>query len=105
EAYSPALSALVLGRHAASPDDLFALDANLVGGDNGGGSFGLHQQLVLRPVPGWFQHRTPIKGLYLGGASTHPGGGVHGAPGANAARVLLSDLGMARRYDRAFGDH
>src|SRR5207253_410991 len=79
--YSPGVGAMIVGRHAASPEDLFALDANLVGGDNGGGSFGLHQQFVLRPVPGWFQHRTPIKGLYMGGASTHPGGGVHGAAG------------------------
>jgi phytoene dehydrogenase-like protein len=102
EAYAPGLRSLLLGTRALSPDDLQALDANLVGGDNVGGTFGLHQQAVLRPVPGWFQHRTPIHGLYLGGASTHPGGGVHGAPGSNAARVLLADLGRARRYHQAF---
>src|SRR5205814_877833 len=75
-----------------SPEDLFAADANLVGGDIAGGSYVVDQQLVFRPVPGWFQHRTPLKGLYVSGAATHPGGGVHGAAGANAATVLLADL-------------
>ena len=46
---------------------------------------------LFRPFPGWFQHRTPLRGLYLGGASTHAGAGVHGGAGANAARVLLFD--------------
>lgn len=101
ERYAPGARALVRGLHAQSPGDLEAADANLVGGDISGGSFALHQQLVLRPVPGWFRHRTPVRGLYMGGASTHPGGGVHGAPGANAARVLLGDLGLARRYNAA----
>jgi phytoene dehydrogenase-like protein len=100
ERYAPGVRTLVAGVYAQSPDDLYAANANLVGGDNGGGSFGLHQQFVFRPVPGWFRHRTPIRGLYVGGASTHPGGGVHGACGANAARVLLEDLGLARRFPR-----
>jgi phytoene dehydrogenase-like protein len=103
ERFAPGLRGLIAGTHALSPDDLFAADANLVDGDNTGGSFALHQQVVLRPVPGWFRHRTPLRGLYLGGASTHPGGGVHGGPGANAARILLGDLGMATRYADAFG--
>lgn len=102
ERYAPGIRGLVIGRLAQSPEDLFAANANLVGGDNAGGSFALHQQALLRPVPGWFRHRTPVRGLYLGGASTHPGAGVHGAAGANAARVLLGDLGMARRYRAAF---
>ena len=101
ERYAPGVRGLVAGRVALSPDDMFALDANLVHGDNSGGSFALHPQAVLRPVPGWFRHRMPLRRLYLGGASTHPGGGVYGGPGANAARVLLGDLGRATRFGAA----
>jgi phytoene dehydrogenase-like protein len=50
------------------------------------------QVLSLRPMPGWSNYRTPIKDLYLCGTSTHLGGGVTGAPGYNAARVILEDL-------------
>ncbi len=46
----------------------------------------------MRPVPGWSQYRTPVGGLYLCGAGAHPGGGVTGAPGRNAARQILKDL-------------
>jgi phytoene dehydrogenase-like protein len=53
---------------------------------------GLDQLLFMRPVPGYGQYRTPIERLYLCGAGTHPGGGVTGAPGYNAAREILSDL-------------
>ena len=95
--YAPGVRTLILARQARSPLDLAHANANLVHGDIAGGSMSLHQQLVFRPVPGWFRHRTPVPGLYLGGASTHPGAGVHGACGANAARVLLGDLGRARR--------
>jgi phytoene dehydrogenase-like protein len=52
---------------------------------------GLDQLLVMRPIPGWSQYRTPIRNLYLCGAGSHPGGGVTGAPGYNAARTVLSD--------------
>lgn len=62
-------------------------------------SYQLDQQLVFRPVPGWFRYRTPIAGLYMAGASTHPGGGVHGASGASVARVLLGDLWLAKVRD------
>jgi phytoene dehydrogenase-like protein len=92
EHYSPGVGALVLGRHAQAPDDLAVLNPNVVAGDITAGSVRLDQQLVFRPFPGWFYHRTPLRGLYLGGASTHPGPGVHGGGGANAARVLLVDL-------------
>jgi phytoene dehydrogenase-like protein len=63
----------------------------------------IDQQLVFRPAPGWFRYRTPLRGLYLSGASTHPGGGVHGASGANAARILLSDLRVARALEGVGG--
>lgn len=100
ERYAPGLRALLLAYHAQSPDDLQAGNANLVGGDITGGSCTLDQQLLFRPLAGWFRHRTPIRGLYIGGASTHPGGGVHGGPGANAARVLLGDLRLTRLAER-----
>jgi phytoene dehydrogenase-like protein len=57
------------------------------------GQMSLDQMLVLRPVPGWSRYETPIKGLFLCGAGTHPGGGVTGAPGYNAARAVLDARG------------
>ncbi len=86
---------LVRGRHVFTPHSLEAANANLVGGALGGGTAQLHQQLVFRPVPGMGRPETPIANLYLGSASAHPGGGVHGAPGANAARAVA--LGEWRR--------
>ncbi|MGH7226759.1 MAG: phytoene desaturase family protein, partial [Gemmataceae bacterium] len=81
----------ILGRHIASPADLEAMDENLVGGDLGGGSAQFHQQLIFRPAFPYFRYRTPVKGLYLASASTHPGPGVHGACGFNAAHAALHD--------------
>ena len=80
----------MLGRHVAGPRELEAADANLVGGALNGGTAQLHQQLVFRPLPGLGRAETPVRGLYLASASAHPGGGVHGAPGANAARAALA---------------
>ena len=57
----------------------------------------LDQLFFMRPVPGWARYRTPITNLYLCGASTHPGGGVMGACGRNAAGEILRDLGRRRR--------
>jgi phytoene dehydrogenase-like protein len=94
EAYAPGFRGLVLAAEGHTPEDLEAHNANLVGGDIGSGSYMLDQQVVFRPLPGWFRYKTPIRGLYMSGAATHPGGGVHGAAGANAARVLLNDLRM-----------
>ena len=65
-------------------------NANLVGGAINGGTAQLHQQLVFRPVPGLGRAETPVPGLFLASASAHPGGGVHGACGANAARAALA---------------
>jgi hypothetical protein len=95
EAYAPGFRSLVLAAEGHTPDDLQAGNANLVGGDIGSGSYTLDQQLIFRPLAGWFRYKTPIRGLYVSGAATHPGGGVHGAAGANAARVLLADLRLA----------
>lgn len=89
ERFAPGFRDRVLARHVAAPPDLEAANANLVGGAINGGTAQLHQQLVLRPFPGLGRANTPIPGLFLASASAHPGGGVHGACGANAARAAL----------------
>jgi phytoene dehydrogenase-like protein len=91
EDHAPGLGARVVGSAVRTPEDLEHENPNLVGGDLGAGSSALDQQLVFRPVPGWFRYATPVKGLYLCSASTHPGGGVHGMAGHNCARRVLSD--------------
>jgi phytoene dehydrogenase-like protein len=96
ERVAPGFRARVVGRHVASPADLEAANRNLDGGAINGGTAQLHQQLVLRPVPGLGRANTPVRGLYLASSSAHPGGGVHGACGANAARAALA----ARRVRR-----
>lgn len=98
EEHAPGFRALVTARHLLPPPELEARDANLVGGALGGGTMELAQQAVLRPVPGLGRAETPIRGLYLASASAHPGGGVHGACGANAARAAL----FAERVRRVF---
>ena len=89
EDHAPGFRDVVIARHAAGPSELAAANANLVGGDLSAGSVHLHQQLLWRPVPGLGRHETPVAGLFLASASTHPGPGVHGACGANAARAAL----------------
>ncbi|MFJ3496683.1 phytoene desaturase family protein [Streptomyces sp. NPDC086091] len=89
ERFAPGFRALVRGRRVLAPPTLQALDANLVGGAINGGTTAVHQQLVFRPVPGTGRPETPVPGLFLASAGAHPGGGVHGAPGANAARAAL----------------
>ncbi len=89
EAHAPGFRDLILARHVMTPPALEAADANLVGGDVNGGTAQLHQQFVFRPFPGLGRAETPVRGLYLGSASAHPGGGVHGGCGANAARAAL----------------
>ncbi|MEA3215135.1 MAG: hypothetical protein QOJ19_1291 [Acidimicrobiia bacterium] len=89
ERLAPGFGALVRARHVTNPRQLEEHNANLVDGAIAGGTGQLHQQLVFRPVPGWGRAETPIGGLYLASSSAHPGGGVHGACGANAARAAL----------------
>jgi phytoene dehydrogenase-like protein len=89
ERFAPGFSDLILGRHVYGPRELERDNRNLVNGAINGGTAKLHQQLVFRPTPGLGRPETPIRGLLLASASAHPGGGVHGAPGANAARALL----------------
>jgi phytoene dehydrogenase-like protein len=90
EARAPGFRALVTARHLLSPPGLEAINANLAGGALGGGTTALSQQVVFRPIPGLGRAETPVRGLYLASASAHPGGGVHGACGANAARAALA---------------
>jgi phytoene dehydrogenase-like protein len=96
EAYAPGFRDLVIGRHVQFPGDLESADANLAGGAVGGGTAAVHQQLVFRPTAGLARPETPIEGLYLASSSAHPGGGVHGAPGSNAALAALRAGGTGR---------
>ncbi|MEO5853555.1 MAG: NAD(P)/FAD-dependent oxidoreductase [Nocardioides sp.] len=89
EALAPGFGSRVVARRVLGPRELEARDANLVGGAINGGTAQLHQQLVFRPLPGLGRAETPVRGLFLGSASAHPGGGVHGACGSNAARAAL----------------
>ena len=101
ERVAPTFGDHVLARHVQSPSDLEAADPNLVGGAINAGTSALHQQLFLRPTPGLGRPETPVAGLYLAGASAHPGGGVHGACGWNAARVALGASGRSGSVRRA----
>jgi phytoene dehydrogenase-like protein len=89
EELAPGFGALVRARHVFSPAGLERANRSLVGGAINGGTSQLHQQLFLRPTPGLGRPETPVKALYLASSSAYPGGGVHGAPGANAARAAL----------------
>jgi phytoene dehydrogenase-like protein len=90
ERHAPGFGALVLARRVAGPAELEAENPSLVGGAIGGGTAAAYQQLFLRPIPGLGRADTPIDRLFLASSSAHPGGGVHGAPGANAARAALA---------------
>jgi len=90
EQYAPGFRSHITARHVLCPGDLEDHDANLIGGAINGGTSALHQQLVLRPLPGLGRSETPVRGLYLASSSAHPGGGVHGACGANAARAAIT---------------
>ncbi|GGY99854.1 phytoene desaturase family protein [Streptomyces poonensis] len=89
ERFAPGFRSRIRARRVLAPPTLQAMDANLHGGAINGGTTALHQQLFFRPLPGTGRPETPVKNLYLASASAHPGGGVHGAPGANAARAAL----------------
>lgn len=91
ERFAPGFAECVLARTVRTPAGLEAWNPNLVGGDFSGGGMQL-KQLVFRPTPSLY--RTPVKGLYLCGASTPPGGGVHGMAGFHAGRMALRDLGL-----------
>jgi phytoene dehydrogenase-like protein len=87
---APGFSSLVLARRVAGPAVLEEENPNLVGGALAGGTNAVHQQVFFRPIPGLGRADTPVDRLYLASASAHPGGGVHGGPGANAAKAALA---------------
>jgi phytoene dehydrogenase-like protein len=88
--YAPDLESRIIARRVLGPHEMQTRNENLINGALGGGTSGLHQQLIFRPVPGMGRAGTPISGLFLGSASAHPGGGVHGACGSNAARAVIA---------------
>jgi phytoene dehydrogenase-like protein len=89
--YAPNLKELILAREVLTPLDI-ERTLGVTGGHIHHGEMSLDQLFAFRPVIGWAQYRTPIKGLYLCGSGTHPGGGVTGAPGHNASREVIKDL-------------
>lgn len=95
DAHAPGFKASMLGRMALTPDDL-ERDYGLVGGDIFHGRLTLDQLFSARPMLGHADYRGPLPGLYMCGAGTHPGGGVTGAPGHNAAREVLRDFRRGR---------
>ena len=84
---------VILARLVVTPPDLERANQHMWRGTFHGGDRSLAHSGRLRPAPGWAQHRMPIPGLYQTGGTTHPGGSVTGAPGRNAAIVMLTDLG------------
>jgi phytoene dehydrogenase-like protein len=106
EQLAPGFRDRVRGRRITTPNGLQDENGNLIRGALGGGTTQLHQQLVFRPTPGLAGPRTFLRGLYLASSSTHPGGGVHGANGGNAAHAALQDvsaLGTVRRAGATLG--
>jgi len=95
DAYAPNFRRAVVGRQVLSPRDL-EREFGLIGGDIFHGALHLDQIYSLRPHAAHPDYRTPIPGLYLCGSGAHPGGGVTGLPGHNAAREILHDLGRRR---------
>ena len=93
--YAPNLKELIVARQVITPLDLQET-YGMSGGHIHHGEQSLDQFFTFRPLIGWAQYRTPIKGLYLCGAGTHPGGGVTGGPGANAAREIIKDFKASR---------
>jgi len=95
-AVAPGFSAdAVLDMVVKAPEDIERANEHMIHGTFHGGNRTLPQSGALRPAPGWGQHRMPIPGLYQTGGTTHPGGSITGAPGRNAAMVLLQDLGSS----------
>jgi phytoene dehydrogenase-like protein len=92
--YAPNIKNLILHRQVLTPLDI-ERTFGLTEGNIFQGELTLEQLLFLRPAPGWAQYTTPIKNLYMCGSATHPGGGIMGAPGRNAARRILRDSGVS----------
>ncbi|GLU13724.1 hypothetical protein SLE2022_303400 [Rubroshorea leprosula] len=89
--YASGFSSSIIGYDMLTPPDL-EREIGLTGGNIFHGAMGLDSLFLMRPVKGWSNYRTPLPGLYLCGSGAHPGGGVMGAPGRNAARIALKDF-------------
>jgi phytoene dehydrogenase-like protein len=92
EGLAPGFSSLILARKVHAPNDLERMNANLIGGDLGGGSNAWNRQLLFRPAFPYFRYRMPVERLYLCSSYAHPGAGVHGMCGYNAARIATRDI-------------
>ena len=101
--YSPDFKDLILHYEVRTPQDIES-QIGITEGNIFHGELTMDQLLFNRPVPGYAQYRAPVAGLYLCGSSTHPGGGVMAAPGANAAREILADLKRPNTVPVNFGD-
>jgi len=101
--YSPNFKDLILHAEVRTPRELEA-EVGLTQGNIFQGELTLDQLMFNRPFPGYAQYRGPVKNMYICGSSSHPGGGVMGAPGANAAREILFDLGRKNTTPEDFGD-
>jgi phytoene dehydrogenase-like protein len=88
EEYAPGIRNLILHRQVVTPLDL-EREFGLTEGNIFQGELSLDQLFFMRPVQGWAQYKTPIRDLWMCGSATHPGGGIMGAPGRNAARRIL----------------
>jgi phytoene dehydrogenase-like protein len=88
--YAPNLRGIIRHRQVLTPLDL-EREWGLSEGNIFQGELTLEQLFFLRPAPGWAQYRTPVDNLYMCGSATHPGGGIMGAPGRNAASRILAD--------------
>jgi phytoene dehydrogenase-like protein len=101
--YSPNFKDLILHAEIRTPRELEA-EVGLTEGNIFQGELTLDQLMFNRPFPGYAQYRGPVKNMYMCSSSSHPGGGVMGAPGANAAREILLDLGKPNTVPEDFGD-
>ena len=101
--YSPNFKELILHYEVRTPQDI-EREIGITEGNIFHGELTMDQLLFNRPIPGYAQYRTPVKGLYMCGSSTHPGGGVMAAPGANAAREIQLDLKRRNTFPENFGD-
>jgi phytoene dehydrogenase-like protein len=96
DGYAPGMAALVTARQVLTPLDL-ERDYGLTGGHPMHGEHGLDQFFLWRPLIGHARYRFGLEGLYLAGSGAHPGGGITGQPGQNAAREIVSDWKARRR--------
>jgi phytoene dehydrogenase-like protein len=93
--HAPNIKDIILHRQVVTPLDL-EREWGLTEGNIFQGELTLEQLFFLRPAPGWAQYRTPIRNLYMCGSATHPGGGIMGAPGRNAAMRIVKETGNRR---------